>query len=229
MPKSAKSVPIPGWLKDTLKKVPPGQKTPDTLDFQIVSTALAGVELEFLKSRFKIPAADILESVIRVTCAIREQRVEGEVFTEYPELKALRVKRIRRKEPKPEALAVVTEGLPEIVEGDPDSFKDFLEAAKLRHAKSLVPATLQALEMNVRLLDQPAISKSLEMFYGVGKRGPGVAVQINQGGPQKEAETPHFFEQTILDAEVAEGSKGGETTVFDERLLGQQEEETEAT
>lgn len=231
MPKSSRPAPIPDWLKPTLKKIPLGAPAPDTLDFQIVSAALAGVELKELKARFKVPGSDILTSVERVTSAVREQRVEGEVFEKFPDLKALMVKRKHKDETPPSPLFVITDGLPEIIEGDDESFHNFLMAAKTRQARTLIPAALAALERNLYnpFQSHQAISKSLEMYYGVGKRGPGVAVQINNGGDKEKSETPHFFEETILDAEVAEGSKGGETTVFDERLLGQQNEEQETT
>ena len=240
MPKSSRPAPIPDWLRPTLKRAISGEPPPDTLDFQIVSAALAGVELDALKSRFQTPAEEIMKSVLRVACAVREQRVEGEVYAKFPDLKALQTKRKREKKTAivgPQSIAAIEAReiefgpLPEIIPGDDESFHNFLMAAKAQSARVLVPATLRAMQRNMESFDgqtsNPAIAKSLEMFYGVGKRGPGVAIQQNfgQGADKEKAETPHFFEETILHAEVTEGSHGGETTVFDERLLGQQDSE----
>jgi hypothetical protein len=182
-----------------------------------------------------------MKAVLRVACCVREQKVDGPTFKQFPELKALEVKRRKKKETAivvPQSLASIGESeiiftdLPEIIPGDEKSFHDFLMAAKAQSAAVLVPATLKALRRNMESFDgvtsNPAIAKSMEMFYGVGKRGPGVAIQQNFGpGQDKEsAETPHFFEEIIQQAENLEGGHGGETTVFDERLLGQQEEES---
>jgi hypothetical protein len=240
----SKPSPIPDWLKPTLKRHIAGEAHPDTMDFQIVSAALAGVELDALKKRFDLGADEILKSVRRVAEAVRENAVEGKVFDDYPDLSALRT---ARKPPKKEvrgprseadvaaqreALAIMDADLPEIIPGDDKSLHEFLVAAKANAAKTLVPAAFRALQQNIDSLDgqvsNAAIAKTLETYLGVGRRGPGVAIQQNFGehGEQKAADTPHFFEETILAAETEEGSVGGEITVFDERLLGLQEEET---
>jgi len=240
MPKSSKPAPIPDWLRPTLKRHIAGEKPPDTQDLQMVSAALAGVELNALKARFQCPAEEVMGAVLRVACAVREQRVDGPTLKQFPDLKVLEVKRKRKKKTAivgPVSLAATGESeiifreLPEIIPGDEKSFHDFLMAAKAQSAAVLVPATLKALRRNMESFDgftsNPAIAKSMEMFYGVGKRGPGIAIQQNfgQGQDKEKAATPHFFEATILEAEVSEGSHGGETTVFDERLLGQQDAE----
>jgi hypothetical protein len=238
MPKPPKPAPIPDWLKVTLQRKTNGEPSPDTMDLQVVSAALAGVELEALKARFGIEPGEIQNSLLRVACAVRENRVDAKTFEEYPDLLALRPSRRRAKKDakRPnsiadlEAMEVSTEGLPEIIPGDDKSLHDFLVAIKARSAETLIPATLNALQRNVNSYDgtvsNPAVSKSLEMYYGIGRRGPGVAMQFNLGdkSADKSVDTPHFFEETILAAEEADGSGGGETTVFDERLLGQQEE-----
>lgn len=240
MPRKQKPAPIPKWLLPTLRRQISGEPAPDTQDLQVVSAAVGGVELESLKARFQAGADEILAAIMRVACAVREHRLEGETFQQFPDLRALEPKKKRKKSTAlvgPKSIAAIEAGeielvnLPEIDPSDPESFHNFLMAAKAQAAPILVPATLEAMRRNMQSFDgqtsNPAIAKSLEMFYGVGKRGPGIAIQQNFGGQQdkEKAETPHFFEETIQDAERAEGSKGGETVVFDERLLGQQEEE----
>ena len=241
MPKRDKTPPIPDWLRPTLKRVITGEAQPDTMDFQIVSAALAGVELDALKTRFQLSAEEIQRSLLRVACAVRSNAVDAGIFDEYPDLKALRTARKHGKKEAIvkrarsiadiEAMDITDEGLPEIIPGDEKSLHEFLVAAKAKSARTLVVKTLNALQRNVEsydgLVSNPAVSKSLEMYYGVGRRGPGVAMQFNLGDKpgDKAADTPHFFEQTILEAEAADGSGGGESTIFDERLLGQQDQE----
>ena len=243
MPRTEKPAPIPDWLKPTLKKAIKGEAQPDTMDFQIVSAALAGVELDALKTRFDLQADEILKSLLRVACAVRSGALDRDTLDAYPDLLALATKKaqfnkVRDNRPTtgkkvfPEkSLAVIdTSDLPEIVPGDDKSLHEFLVAAKAKYARQIITNALQALNDNVNSVDgmvsNMAVSKILEMFYGVGRRGPGVAMQLNFGDKpgEKQSDTPHFFEETILEAEALEGSVGGETTVFDERLLGQQEE-----
>lgn len=232
---------VPDWLKNTISRKIPPQKEPDTLDFQIVSAALAGVEMEALKKRFDIAASEIQASLLRVASSVREGKIDSETFDAYPDLRALKPPRERKKKPGDRLARIVEEkmalevmddsDLPEIVPGNDESFHAYLVAAKVKFARRIVPDTMRALHSNVKSLDgmvsNMAVAKSLEMYYGVGRRGPGVVQQFNVGGEkggEGQPETPHFFEQTILEAEKAEGTSGGEVTVFDERLLGQQEE-----
>jgi len=236
MPKSTKPSPIPDWLKPWLRRPLSGEAEPDTMDYQVASAALSGVEVDDLKKRFDLDGNGVLASIKSVACAVREGKVDATVFDDFPDLRALKLKREKPKSAKPVSepstdLAVIpVSNLPEIIPGDEKSFHEFLVAAKEQQARTLVPKTLAALERNLDSLDgmvsNAAISKSLEMHYGVGRRGPGVAIQQNFGGEggKKEVETPYFFESTILEAEKAEGGSGGETTVFDERLLGQQDD-----
>ena len=220
---------IPDWIKPTLRRSITGESQPDTQDLQVVSAALAGVELDALKTRFEASAEEIQNSLLRVVCAVREGKLNGDVYGQFPDLESLRSgRKAARKKVQPETVAmeVSTAGLPDIIPGDDESLHAYLVAVKNRQARTLAPLTLQSLEVNVSMGKQDAINKSLEMFYGVGRRGPGVAMQFNMGGAAKEKaeDTPHFFEETVLSAEKEDGSLGGEVTMFDERLLGQQEE-----
>ena len=245
MPTTPKPSPIPNWLKPTLKRNITGENAPDTMDLQIVSAALAGVELDALKKRFEASAEEIQGALRRVACAVRGGSISTDAFEEYPELAVLRsgrkpaAKPGRKKSPLSMAdhhetdmtLGDIEADLPVIQPGDDKSLHEFLIAAKARYASKLIPQAFRTLQSNMMssdgLTSNQAVSKTLETFMGVGKRGPGIAIQQNFGeskGDSKHVDTPHFFEATILEAEVAEGSKGGEAHVFDERLLGQQEE-----
>ena len=242
MPKLDLPPPIPDWLKPVLKRSISGEAKPDTMDFQVVSAALAGVELDALKKRFDLGAEEIVKAIRRVACAVRGRAVDKDVLDEYPDLRTLQRKEVAKPKAGPKsikdreeerALAVIdTSSLPEIIPGNDKSLHEFLVAAKALYAREIVKDTFEAMRENVKSLDgmvsNMAVAKSLETFYGVGRRGPGVAIQQNFGegsNGQKSDETPHFFEQVILEAEVADGSGGGEQTVFDERLLGQQDQE----
>ena len=59
MPKLDLPPPIPDWLKPVLKRSISGEAKPDTMDFQVVSAALAGVELDALKKRFDLGAGGV--------------------------------------------------------------------------------------------------------------------------------------------------------------------------
>ena len=228
MPKT-NTIPLPDWLRPLLKRAIRGEHSPVDDDYEIAAAAVAGVGLSDLKQRFGLESDLILCAIKRVACAVRDRAVPDDVLEQYPDLESLASKR-GGKNAKPAAKLQKIEPVDmvdcgHLLTSDPESLPEFLRTVKHESARRLAPATMAALEYNVRIGDQSAINKSLELLWGVGKRGPGTAVQVNVGGEKSSVSGPHQFEEIILSAEREEGAQGGETTVFDERLLGQQEGE----
>ena len=221
---------FPTWLLKTLRREITGQSAPDTQDYQITQAAIAGVTPEELKSRFKLESSEILQSIRRVACEVRAGNTPDTTIHEFPELKSLSPRK-KTKSKKEQAIVRIEDcdmtGLPAINHSDPGSLPEFLRVAKEKSAATLAPLTLRVLESKVAYGEPAALKNSLELLYGIGRRGPQVAIQQNFGGAAERTAAgrgPHEFESIIMAAEKADGTTGGETTVFDERLLEQQEE-----
>ena len=220
---------LPDWLKPLLRRAIRNEPDPAEVDYEISSAAMAGVELRDLRSRFELDTEGIVAAIRRVACAVRDRSAPESMLERYPDVEAFAGKKAREKKKSELKIQIMSPtelvNCDHLLTNDPESLPEFLREVKHQAARTLAPATMAALATKVMLGHDAAINKSLELLWGVGKRGPGTALQVNIGGSQKEPETPHFFEQTILEAEKQEGAKGGESTMFDERLLGQQDDE----